>query len=183
MIAVSGLISYHMYKGEHAAMGHDSHGDVGMGIDDVVQPMAVDTPKPRTQGYEFHISRGPRRHIDGVTGPLGRLGDWTPLGSNNLPSMAVNMDRMTVHGQVTETDPHPIPLPHGHHLDVGSRLSIKRKPVEIHGDEIGSVITRQQGEGLEHDRKFLIDLLPVFLGMDDDKAPEAHVVLLHDVVS
>ena len=152
-MAASGPILYHVYKGEHTAMGHDSHGDVGMGIDNVVQLMTVNAPKPRTQSYKLYIPRGPRRDIDCVTGPLGRLGDGAALGTDNFPGMAVEVDRVTAHGQVSEANTYPITLPGGHDLNIRCYLSIKSEPVKIHGDQIGTVISGKKGKSLEHDGK------------------------------
>jgi len=170
-----------MHKGKHAAVRHDSHGNVSVGIDDVVKLMAMKSPNTGIRGYKLYIPGGPRWHTDSIARPLGRRRDRPPLGTHYLPRMTMNMDRMAAHGQVAEADPNPITLLYGHDLNIRGYLSIKREPVEIHGDKVGSIIARSQCESLEHDGKVPMDFSPGPPGMDNKKSPQAHSILLHHV--
>src|SRR6266545_7847219 len=154
-------------------MSHRPHG--------VVRLVAVQRPIARRVRDELEGAHATDRHVGGHFRPLRRFGDPAPVGSRDLELVAVQMDRMARHAEVSDPDPDAVALPDDQRIDAGEDAAVERPDVEIeHGRRVRRVSPRVDVPAVHEERK--IPVHPPEVGvfrMDDEKPHHAHRHLHH----
>src|SRR5260370_23963335 len=124
--------------------------------------VAVKCPIARIIRDEFNRACCARRHVHRDLGPARLLGDLTAVRPNDPELMAVKMNRMTVHAQVRETNPHTLIQLYDERVSAWPDAAIESAQIEIgHDVRIGRVTARLNKPFLQENAEMPIHSLGV----------------------
>jgi hypothetical protein len=109
----------------------------------------VDHPCAGILGIEFDDARLRDADEHGV--------HWIPCGFGGAAAfragdhelVAVQMNRMVIHSEVDDAQPHPAAQPRQHRSYRGGGNPVERQPVELHGRSVRHCVARQNGPLLQ----------------------------------
>lgn len=150
-------------------------------VDDVVEFVAVEPPYSRIPGDKLDIACLPWGDVDRGAWPLGRFGDWPPFRANHCPGIAVDVDGVAAHAQVSPPNAHALALMDRQDGNAWGDPSVKCEPVEVHGGKVGRRIAWLVGPLLKENAEVAIDLFRWLFGVDDKHPREAIPLLLRHI--
>ena len=130
---------------------------------------------------KFDIPGRTHRNQYGGFGPGCGFGNRSAVGTGDPEIMAVDMNGVFIHAEVSDSDTHPVPGFNHQMINGGKYLAVKGEHIEVcHYGRIRPVGTRMNGPFVQHDDKIPINP-PVFrlFRVDDEKTHHTDGQLQH----
>ena len=94
------------------------------GIHRVVRLVAVDRPIAQMVRRELIGAHRADRNVDADLGPLRAFRHPAAVGAGDLEIIAVHVDRVVCHRQVSDAHPYPVALVHDQRINIGENPAV-----------------------------------------------------------